>query len=132
MQIMNEFKEFAIKGNVIELAVGIIIGMAFNKIVSSLVTDVIMPIIGLLIGGIDFSDFIITLKPASEGQGAIVIRFGIFLNTLIDFLIISFTIFIIIKVINSLKKKESASLTTHLEPSAELKILTEIRDLLRK
>lgn len=132
MKFFDEFKKFAVKGNVIDLAVGIIIGASFGKIVSSLVSDIIMPPIGLLLGGVDFSNFMITLKSASESQEAVVIRYGLFLNTLIDFLIIAFAVFWLIKGINLLKSKEENKPSTPPEPPAEIKLLTEIRDLLKK
>jgi large conductance mechanosensitive channel len=127
MSILKEFKEFAVKGNVIDLAVGIIIGAAFGKIVTSIVADVIMPPIGLLIGGVDFSDLVITLKAAEGATPAVVISIGKFLQTLIDFTIIAFAIFLLIKVINKVKAKEAPAVVT---PAQEL-LLIEIRDLLR-
>jgi large conductance mechanosensitive channel len=127
MSIIKEFKEFAVKGNVIDLAVGIIIGAAFGKIVTSIVADVIMPPIGLLIGGVDFSDLVITLKAAEGATPAVVISIGKFLQTLIDFTIIAFAIFLLIKVINKVKAKEPPATVT---PPQEL-LLIEIRDLLR-
>jgi len=127
MSIIKEFKEFAVKGNVIDLAVGIIIGAAFGKIVTSIVADVIMPPIGLLIGGVDFSDLVITLKAAEGATPAVVISIGKFLQTLIDFTIIAFAIFLLIKVINKVKAKEAPAVVT---PAQEL-LLIEIRDLLR-
>jgi large conductance mechanosensitive channel len=132
MKFFEEFKKFAVKGNVIDLAVGIIIGASFGKIVSSLVSDIIMPPIGLLVGGVDFSNLIITLKSASESQEAVVIRYGLFLNTVIDFLIIAFAIFWLIKGINLLKTKEENKTAIPAEPPADIKLLTEIRDLLKK
>ncbi len=132
MKFFDEFKKFAVKGNVIDLAVGIIIGASFGKIVSSFVSDVLMPPIGLLVGGVDFSNLIITLKSASESQEAVVIRYGLFLNTLIDFLIIAFAVFWLIKGINLLKSKEENKPSIPPEPPAEIKLLTEIRDLLKK
>lgn len=127
MSILKEFKEFAVKGNVIDLAVGIIIGAAFGKIVTSVVADVIMPPIGLLIGGVDFSDLVITLKAAEGTTPAVVISIGKFLQTVIDFTIIAFAIFLLIKVVNKVKAKEPPAVVT---PPQEL-LLTEIRDLLR-
>lgn len=127
MSILKEFKEFAVKGNVVDLAVGIIIGAAFGKIVTSVVADVIMPPIGLLIGGVDFSDLVITLKAAEGATPAVVISIGKFLQTVIDFTIIAFAIFLLIKVINKVKAKEPPATVT---PPQEL-LLTEIRDLLR-
>lgn len=127
MSILKEFKEFAVKGNVVDLAVGIIIGAAFGKIVTSIVADVIMPPIGLLIGGVDFSDLVITLKAAEGTNPAVVISIGKFLQTVIDFTIVAFAIFLLIKVINKVKAKEPPAAVT---PAQEL-LLTEIRDLLR-
>jgi len=132
MKFFDEFKKFAMRGNVIDLAVGIIVGAAFGKIVSSLVADIIMPPIGLLLGGVDFSNFAITLKHAEGDQPAVLLRYGLFINTLIDFIIIAFAIFVVIKGINSLKKKEEEKPAVAPEPSAEIKLLTEIRDLLKK
>ena len=128
MSILKEFRDFAVKGNVVDLAVGIIIGAAFGKIVTSIVADVIMPPIGLLIGGVDFSDLVITLKAAEGAAPAVVISIGKFLQTMIDFTIIAFAIFMLIKVINKVKAKEPAAAA---EPSAQEALLTEIRDLLR-
>lgn len=127
MSFLKDFKEFAVKGNVVDLAVGIIIGAAFGKIVTSAVADVIMPPIGLLIGGVDFSDLVITLKAAEGATPAVVISIGKFLQTVIDFTIIAFAIFMLIKVINKVKAKEPAATVT---PAQEV-LLTEIRDLLR-
>lgn len=129
MSIIKEFKEFAIKGNAIDLAVGVIIGAAFGKIVSSLVGDVIMPPLGMLIGGIDFSNFAVTLKAAHDGQPAVLLSYGKFLQTVFDFSIVAAVIFAFIKGINTLKRREEAAapkLTT------DQALLTEIRDLLKK
>ena len=128
MSVLKEFRDFAVKGNVVDLAVGIIIGAAFGKIVTSIVADVIMPPIGLLIGGVDFSDLVITLKAAEGAAPAVVISIGKFLQTMIDFTIIAFAIFILIKVINKVKAKEPAAAAA---PSSQEVLLTEIRDLLR-
>ncbi len=130
---LEEFKNFAIKGNVIDMAIGIIIGSAFGKIVSSLVKDIIMPPIGLLLQGIDFSKLSITLKKASATTPAVTINYGIFINTVIDFLIISFSIFIVIKQINKLKlQHEKEKSQKPPKPSEEVLLLREIRDLLKK
>lgn len=126
MKLVQEFKSFAMKGNVVDMAVGIIIGAAFGKIVTSLVTDVIMPPIGLLVGGIDFSNLSISLT------SGVVIKYGIFLNTVIDFIIVASAIFMMIKALNRLKRKEEAKLTEPPKPSEEVLLLTQIRDLLRK
>src|SRR4030042_3195356 len=113
MKFVKEFRDFSIKGNVADMAVGIIIGAAFGKIVSSLVNDILMPPLGLLIGGLDFSDYSLTLKAATvdkDGQAinAVTLNYGVFIQTLIDFTIVAIAIFLIIKVMNRLKKKEEA------------------------
>lgn len=131
MKIIQEFKTFAMKGNVVDMAVGIIIGAAFGKIVSSLVNDVIMPPVGLLVGGIDFSNLSINIKEAAEGAKGITINYGIFLNTVIDFVIVAFAIFMLIKGINQLKKKEEAKPAAPPKPNDEVVLLSEIRDLLK-
>lgn len=132
MSMMKEFKEFAIKGNVIDMAVGIIIGAAFGKIVSSFVGDVIMPPIGVLLGGVDFSNLAIIVKEAAGAAPAVVISYGKFLQTMIDFTIIAFAIFMAVKAINSFKKKEETAPKAPPEPSKEELLLTEIRDLLKE
>ena len=132
MGMMKEFKEFAIKGNVVDMAVGIIIGVAFGKIVSSFVADVVMPPLGVLIGGVDFSNLAVTLKAAEEGVEAVTLNYGAFIQTMFDFIIVAFAIFIAVKMINNLKKKEEAAPAAPPEPSNEEKLLTEIRDLLKK
>jgi large conductance mechanosensitive channel len=106
MSMMKEFKDFAIKGNMIDMAVGIVIGSAFGKIIASLVTDVIMPPIGLLLGGVDFSNLSFVLKEATETAEAVTLNYGLFINTIVDFTIIAFAIFMVIKGINNAKKKE--------------------------
>ncbi len=132
MKLINEFKSFAMRGNVVDMAVGIIIGAAFGKIVSSFVNDVIMPPIGLLVGGIDFSDLALTLKTATESAPAVVLKYGVFINTVIDFVIIAWAIFMVIKAMNTLKKKEAAQPAAPPKPSEEVVLLAEIRDLLKK
>lgn len=132
MSMMKEFKEFAMRGNVIDMAVGIVIGGAFGVIVKSLVSDVIMPPIGILLGGVDFSSLVITLKDATETAKAVTINYGVFINTIITFIIIAFAIFIVIKGINSMKKKEEAKPAEPPKPSNEEVLLSEIRDLLKK
>jgi large conductance mechanosensitive channel len=107
--IAKEFKEFALRGNVADMAVGIIVGGAFGKIVSSLVTDIIMPPVGLMLGGVDFSRLSISLRNATDNAQAVTLNYGLFVNTVIDFLIIAFSIFIMIKQINRLKKKSMPS-----------------------
>src|SRR5476651_2221484 len=129
MSIVKEFKEFAVKGNVVDLAVGVIIGAAFGKIVTSLVTDVIMPPIGLLLGGIDFKDLKIHLKPAVGKTPEVAINYGVFINTAIDFIIVAFVIFLVIKGIKSLKREEAAAPEEPAAPTKEEILLTEIRDL---
>jgi large conductance mechanosensitive channel len=130
--MIKEFKEFAMRGNVVDMAVGIIIGGAFGKIVSSFVADVIMPPIGILLGGVDFSNLAITIKEGSEGVEPVLLKYGMFINTIIDFLIIAFAIFMAIKAMNSLKKKQEEAPAAPPEPPADVKLLTEIRDLLKK
>ncbi len=129
MSMIKEFKEFAMRGSVVDLAVGIIIGAAFGKIVTSIVNDVIMPPIGILVGGVDFSNLSITLKDAIPPNPAVVIRYGVFLNTVIDFIIVAFAIFLLIRAINAFKKKEEAAPAP---PPRQEVLLTEIRDLLKK
>lgn len=131
MSMIKEFKEFAVKGNVVDMAVGIIIGAAFGKIVSSFVGDVIMPPIGVLLGGVDFSNLAFTLKEAEGSAPAVVISYGKFLQTVIDFTIIAFAVFMGIKAINSLKKQEEAAPSAPTAPSAQEVLLGEIRDLLK-
>jgi large conductance mechanosensitive channel len=132
MKIVQEFKTFAMRGNVLDMAVGIIIGAAFGKIVSSLVADIIMPPIGLLIGGINFSNLSITLKDAIGDKTAVTMNYGVFIQTIIDFIIIAFAIFMMIKGINSLKRKEEATTALPSQPSKQEILLTEIRDILQK
>jgi large conductance mechanosensitive channel len=131
MGMMKEFEEFAVKGNVVDMAVGIIIGAAFGKIVTALVSGVIMPPIGVLLGGVDFSDLAFVVKEAIGDAPAVVISYGAFIQTLIDFTIIAFAIFMLVKGINSLKKKEKEAPKTPPAPSAEEVLLIEIRDLLK-
>ncbi len=133
-KLINEFKEFAVKGNVIDMAVGIIIGGAFGKIVSSFVSDIIMPPIGMIIGKVDFKDLAIEIQQASETTAAVSINYGSFIQTVIDFVIIAFVIFMAIKGINNLKRKEeekAAIPPIPPKPSNEEVLLTEIRDLLK-
>jgi large conductance mechanosensitive channel len=133
MSILNEFKTFALKGNVMDMAVGIIIGVAFGKIVASFVNDVLMPPIGMLLGGVDFVDLAVTLKAATGEAEAVMLRYGAFVQTVVDFLIIAFAIFLMIKWINSLMREaEAAPPPAPPAPSKEETLLTEIRDLLRK
>ena len=133
MSMIKEFKEFAMRGNVIDMAVGIVIGGAFGKIVTSLVNDVIMPPIGWLTGGVDFSRLKWVIKPADDSDPAhkmaeVAINYGSFINTVITFIIIAFAIFLLVKAINRLHKKEEAAPAA---PPADVALLTEIRDLLK-
>lgn len=132
MSMMKEFKDFAIKGNVVDMAVGIVIGAAFGKIVTVFVASVLMPPIGVLLGGVDFSNLVYIVKEAAGEAPAVVISYGMFIQTVLDFTIIAFAIFMVVKGINSLKKKEEAAPKTSPEPSAEESLLMEIRDLLKE
>jgi large conductance mechanosensitive channel len=132
MGMMQEFKTFAMRGNVVDMAVGIIIGGAFGKIVSSLVADVIMPPIGVLVGGINFSNLAITIKNAVGESAAVTLNYGKFIQTVFDFIIIAFAIFMLIKGMNSLKRKEEEASAQPPAPSKEEVLLTEIRDALRQ
>lgn len=134
MSMLKEFKEFAMRGNVIDLAVGVVIGAAFGKIVTSLVDQIIMPLIGMITGGVDFSDMKWILKPADASDPAhkvaeVAVQYGAFINTLIQFVIIAFAIFIVVKAINKLTKRQPDAPAA---PPADVVLLTEIRDLLKK
>jgi large conductance mechanosensitive channel len=137
MSMVQEFKEFAMKGNVVDLAVGVIIGAAFGKIVESLVADIFMPMVGAIIGGLDFSNYFLGLSPAvtatsvveAKKQGA-VLAYGSFLTIAINFLIIAFILFLVIKAMNRLKKREEAKPAPAAEVPADVKLLSEIRDIL--
>lgn len=131
MGMMSEFKKFAVKGNVMDMAVGIIIGAAFGKIVSAFVNGVMMPPISLLLGGVDISDRVVTLREASDGVEALVWQWGAFLQSTIDFIIVAFAVFMMVKAMNNLQKKEEEAPAAPPEPSNEEKLLTEIRDLLK-
>jgi large conductance mechanosensitive channel len=136
MSIISEFKEFAIKGNVVDLAVGVIIGTAFGKIVSALVDGVIMPVVGNMIGGVNVSNLAFVLQNAvlgpdgKETVAAVAIKYGAFLQTLIDFMIIAFVLFVVIKFMNRLKKAEAAAPPA--EPAEDVLLLREIRDMMKK
>ncbi|MDT8321415.1 MAG: large-conductance mechanosensitive channel protein MscL [Xanthomonadales bacterium] len=132
MAMIKEFRDFAIRGNVVDMAVGIVIGGAFGKIVSSFVNDVLMPPIGLAVGGVDFADLTVTLKQASGEVAAVTLNYGSFVQTVVDFAIIAFAVFMVIKAMNRMKKKEEAQPAAPPKPSAEEILLTEIRDLLKK
>ena len=133
MSMIKEFREFAMRGNVVDLAVGVVIGAAFGKIVSSLVGDLVMPVLGLLTGGINFSDMAITLKPAVGDTPAVLFAYGKFAQNVLDFLIIAFVIFLVVKLINRLKRHHEAqkAATPPPTPPVEQQLLTEIRDLLK-
>lgn len=131
MGFINEFKAFAVKGNVVDMAVGIIIGAAFGKIVSSFVGDVVMPPLGLLIGGVDFSDLAIVLKAAEGDLPAVTLGYGKFIQTIIDFTIVAFAIFMGVKAINRLKREEAVAPSTPPAPTPDQVLLGEIRDLLK-
>ena len=132
MSMMSEFRAFAMRGNVVDMAVGIVIGGAFGKIVSSFVNDVLMPPIGMAVGGVDFTSLALTLKEASGDVAAVTLNYGSFIQTVVDFIIIAFAIFMVIKAMNSLKKKEEEAPAAPPKPSAEETLLTEIRDLLKR
>ena len=132
MSVVKEFKEFAMKGSVVDLAVGIIIGGAFGKIVSSLVGDVIMPPLGVVIGGVDFRDLAVTLKAPILGSAAVLLRYGAFLQSVFDFAIIAFAIFLLIKGINAVKRRKDEAPAAPVKPSGVEVLLAEIRDLLKK
>lgn len=129
--MLKEFKEFALKGNVVDMAVGIVIGGAFGTIVKSLVNDVLMPPIGLLTGGVDFSSLKLTLKPATEAAEAVTINYGLFINSVIAFLIVAWALFVVIKGMNSLRKKEEAAPAEPPAPPRQEVLLEEIRDALK-
>jgi large conductance mechanosensitive channel len=138
--MLKEFKEFAMRGNVTDMAVGIIIGAAFGKIVTSLVNDVIMPPIGLLMGNVDFSNLFVNLTMGAsyasvaeaEAAGAPIIKYGIFINTILDFVIVAFAIFLVIRGLNKLRRKEAAMPAPPPAPTPDQKLLAEIRDLLQQ
>lgn len=132
MGMLQEFKTFAMRGNVVDMAVGIIIGGAFGKIISSFVADVIMPPIGILVGGVDFSKLVITLKEAVGDTAAVTMNYGKFIQSLVDFIIIAFAIFLVIKAMNALQKKQEELPAPPAPPSNEENLLSEIRDILKK
>jgi large conductance mechanosensitive channel len=132
MSFAQEFKSFVMKGNVVDLAVGVVIGGAFGKIVTSIVNDIIMPPIGVLVGGINFKDLKIVLSRAADGTPAATFAYGNFLQTVLEFIIIAFAVFIMIKVLNTLQKKEAEKPAPSPVPTPDVVLLTEIRDLLKK
>jgi large conductance mechanosensitive channel len=129
MGMLQEFKEFAMRGNVADMAVGVVIGAAFGKIVSSFTSDLLMPPIGMLTGGVDFSSLVLTLKEPTAGATAVTINYGKFINVVIDFMIVAFAIFLLVKAMNAVMKKEPPPPAA---PSREEELLTEIRDALRR
>lgn len=135
MKLLQEFKQFAMKGNVVDMAVGVIIGAAFGKIVSSIVDDIIMPPIGLLIGGVDFTDLRITLKQATTLNGqeiaAVTINYGNFIQTLLDFIILALAVFLMVKALNTTKRKQQQETPEPPKTPEHIKLLEEIRDLLK-
>ncbi|HKI63378.1 MAG TPA: large-conductance mechanosensitive channel protein MscL [Burkholderiales bacterium] len=132
MGMLTEFRQFAVKGNVVDLAVAVIIGAAFGKIVSSFVADIVMPPLGLLIGGVSFTDLALTLKPASGAAPAVVWAYGKFVQTVFDFTLVAFVIFVAVRGINRLKREEQAAPAAPPPPPRQEVLLEEIRDLLRK
>lgn len=132
MSMLQEFKAFAVRGNVVDMAVGIIIGAAFGKVVSSFVNNVIMPPLGLLIGGVDFADLEVVLKEAAGELPAVTLGYGLFIQSVVDFLIIAAAVFVAVKVMNNLKRKEEVAPSAPPAPSKEETLLTEIRDLLKQ
>jgi large conductance mechanosensitive channel len=132
MALLKEFKEFAIKGNVIDMAVGIIIGAAFGAIVSSFVADVVMPPVGAVLGGVDFSNLVLVVKDSVDGKPPVVMRYGRFIMTIINFLIIAFVIFLAVKAINAMRRVQAAAPPVPPAPTREEALLAEIRDLLKE
>ncbi len=131
MSLGSEFKDFAMRGNVVDMAVGIVIGAAFGKIVSSFVSDILMPPLGVLLGGVDFTGLAVTLKAAAGSTPAVTWNYGSFIQAVVDFIIIAFAIFLVIKAMNTMKKKEVAKPEEPVKQSGEEILLTEIRDLLK-
>lgn len=132
MSMIKEFKAFAMRGNVVDLAVAVIIGGAFGKIVASFVSDILMPPIGMLLGGVEFTDLVIVLREATADAEAVTITYGVFFQNVVDFVIIAFSIFMMIQAISASKKKEEVLPESPVLPSKEEELLTEIRDLLKK
>ncbi len=132
MKMLKEFQQFAMRGNVVDMAVGIIIGAAFGKIITSLVEDIIMPPIGYVMGGMDFSNLKIIIKEATENAPAVAIKYGAFINVIINFTIVAFAMFMLINAMNQLKKKEAAAPSAPPTPSTQELLLMEIRDILKR
>jgi len=132
MKILDEFKAFAMRGNVIDLAVAVIIGGAFGKIVTSFVNDILMPPIGVLLGGVDFKEYAWTMIAAKGDTPAVMLNYGMFIQNIVDFLIVAAAIFLAIKGLSSMKKKEEAPVEAPAGPTKDQELLTEIRDLLKK
>jgi large conductance mechanosensitive channel len=130
-KMFEEFKAFAMRGNVLDMAVGIIIGGAFGKIISSLVSDIIMPPLGMLLSGVDFSNLAITLKEATLDKPAVTIGYGLFINAIINFIIVAFAIFMMIRVLNSFQKKKAEAPAAPPVPTKDQMLLAEIRDILK-
>jgi len=131
MGFVKEFKTFIKRGSVMDMAIGIVIGAAFGKIVTSLVNDILMPPIGLLMGGVDFSHLAANIKAAAGSEPAVTLKYGLFINTILDFLIVAFAIFMVIKGINSLKRKQEEAPASPPPPSVQEMLLRDIRDILR-
>jgi large conductance mechanosensitive channel len=129
--LIDEFKNFAMKGNVVDMAVGVVVGGAFKGVVTSFTNDILMPPIGLLLGGVDFADLSLTIQEAAGEAAAVTLNYGVFINTVIDFLIVAFAIFMVVKAMNSAMKEEEAAPAPPPGPSTEEVLLTEIRDALR-
>ena len=132
MGLAKEFKEFAMRGNVVDMAVGIVIGGAFGKIVSGFVANIVMPPLGLAIGGVDFKELSIVLKEAAGDQAAVVMKYGLFVQSVFDFIIVAFAIFMVVKAMNAMKKKEEEAPAAPAAPPKQEVLLEEIRDLLKK
>ena len=131
MGVLQEFRDVAVRGNVVDLAVGVIMGVAFGKITTALVNDVLMPPLGMLLGGVDFSDKAIVLRAASGTDPGVAIKYGVFVNTVIEFAIVAFAVFLLVKAINSLRRQQAAEPAPPPAPTREEVLLTEIRDALR-
>ena len=129
--MFQEFKKFAMRGNVVDLAVGIIIGAAFGKIVSSLVNDIIMPPLGVLLNGVDFKDLVVTIREATEEAETVTLNYGMFIQNIVDFVIVAFAVFLLIKGINRLNRKKEQAPAAPAPPPADVLLLAEIRDLLK-